>query len=135
MGLWPFISDALEQRERRRQETQDRRKQAEREKAKRQRRNDRAHARSPRDVATLIVAGDFESRSAARRIPMAIRSPLAGADLSGLAAEIAQLSEEDRYLLALAVDGWTTEEIASWRFRDPKSVRLDLCRIYMALWR
>jgi DNA-binding NarL/FixJ family response regulator len=66
---------------------------------------------------------------------MAIRSPLAGADSSGLAAEIAQLSDQDRYLLALAADGWTTEEIASWRFRDPTSVRLDLRRIYMALGR
>jgi hypothetical protein len=135
MGLLPSISNALEERKRRRQETQDRKEQVERERAKRQRRDDRAQARSPFDVATLIAADDFESRSAARRIPMAIRSPLAGADSSGLAAEIAQLSVEDRYLLALAADGWTTEEIASWHFRDPQSVRLDLRRIYIALGR
>jgi DNA-binding NarL/FixJ family response regulator len=128
MSLRSRISVAREQRKARKQKKRtddERRKHVLKEK---QHRYDRARRLTPKELARRVAACEFVDPKAAR---WARRAPEKNA--SKLVPRITKLSERDTELLALAADGWTSYQIASYWFKDPVSVRKDLRRIIRQL--
>jgi DNA-binding NarL/FixJ family response regulator len=128
MTLRRRISVTRERRKARRQkarEDAERRRQAQK---KMQERVERAYALTPQELGERISAGELADKKVrrwARRV--------SHRDASSLARDVAELSDRDRQLLSLVLDGWTTYEIASVFFKAWSSVTRDVRRIFEGL--
>ena len=75
-----------------------------------------ARGLTPQEIAKKVLASDL-----AECVPTG--------DSTKLAEQIAQLTDHERYILAMAVEGRSVDEIARWLFVEPERAETQLRRI------